>query len=72
MRKLIAAIIVTTMVLGTGFVAWNAEAKIGAGAAQLSAATKSLNPVVPAACGGVTGAHCPAGYYWNGNRCLPC
>jgi len=71
MRRLAITLGMTTAVLCAGFVAWHAQAMVVAGAAQLSTAAKATTPVTPAACRR-GGAHCPPGYVWNGNRCVPC
>jgi hypothetical protein len=71
MRKLVMALVMMTVISCAGFGVWKAQAMVLAGAAQLTTPVKSSNPVIPAACGG-NGAHCPPGYNWNGNRCVPC
>ncbi len=71
MRRLTIALVMTSVMSCVGLVAWQAEAMVGAGAAPHGTAAKSTQPVTPAACGG-RGAHCPPGYTWNGNRCVPC
>jgi hypothetical protein len=71
MRRLAITLGVMTAILCTGLLAWQAEAMVVAGAAQLSTAARAAGPVTPAACGG-RGAHCPPGYGWNGTRCVPC
>jgi len=71
MRRLAITLVMTAVVSCVGLVAWQAEAMVGAGAAQLGAAAKSAQPIATAACGG-RGAHCPPGYTWNGNRCVRC
>jgi len=71
MRRLAITLVMATVVSCVGLVAWRAEAMVGAGAAQLGTTAKSSQPIVHAACRG-TGDHCPPGYTWNGNRCIPC
>jgi hypothetical protein len=71
MQRLAMALVMTTVILCAGFATWKAEAMVGAGAAQVATAAKTASPVDRVACGG-RGAHCPPGYWWNGNRCAPC
>jgi hypothetical protein len=71
MRKAAITVAMTTVIMCAGLMAWQAHAMLGAGAAQLSTAAKTVSPIGPAACRG-SGAHCPPGYVWNGNRCVPC
>ncbi len=71
MHRLAITVGVAAGILLGGLMAWRADAMVFAGAAQVSTAAKSAGPVSPAACRG-RGAHCPPGYVWNGNRCVPC
>jgi hypothetical protein len=71
MHRLAIALVAMTVISCAGLAAWKAEAMVLTGAAQLSTSAKALNPVTPAACRG-GGEHCPPGYIWNGNRCVPC
>lgn len=71
MQRLVAVLVVTTILLFAGLLAWKAEAMVGAGNAQLATAAKASSAITQAACGG-TGSHCPPGYVWNGNRCVHC
>ena len=71
MHRLAMTLIMTTAILFTTLAAWQAEAMVGAGAAQLGTAAKASSAVTEAACG-ERGAHCPPGYNWNGNRCVRC
>jgi hypothetical protein len=71
MRQLAITLGLATGILAAGVVAWQAEAMVGAGSPQLSTAAKASSAVTPAACRG-GGEHCPPGYVWNGNRCVPC
>jgi hypothetical protein len=71
MRRLAIAFIMTAVLACVGLAAWKADAMVGAGGSHLGTAAKSAEPIAPAACRG-TGDHCPTGYVWNGNRCVPC
>ena len=71
MRRMVMTLVVASLMTFGGLAAWKAEAMVGAGAAQQATAAKSAGPVIHAACGG-RGEHCPPGYNWNGNRCVPC
>jgi hypothetical protein len=71
MLRLAITLAMTAMMMCAGLAAWKADAMVGSGAAQLSTAAKAAGPIAPAACRG-SGAHCPPGYVWNGNRCVPC
>jgi hypothetical protein len=71
MQRLMLTLVVATVFVSGGLVAWKAEAMVGAGGVQVSTAAKATSPVDRAACGG-RGEHCPPGYNWNGNRCVPC
>lgn len=71
MRRLTISLAMTTVILCGGLVAWKAHAMVGAGAAQVSTAARAVSSIGPAACRG-SGEHCPPGYVWNGNRCVPC
>jgi len=71
MQRLVMTLVVATTILFGGLVAWKAEAMVGVGGVQVSTAVKATSPVDRAACRG-RGEHCPPGYDWNGNRCVPC
>ena len=71
MRNLTITLGLATGILGGGLVAWQAQAMPGAATAQIGTAAHSSTSVTPAACRG-GGEHCPPGYVWNGNRCVPC
>ena len=71
MRRLAVTLGTMMAILCAGFLAWQAEAMVVAGATHVSTAAKLVAPVTPAACRG-NGEHCPPGYVWNGNRLVPC
>ena len=70
MHRLAIALIVATVMCVVSL-PWKAEATIPSAGAQMRAATQSVQTVLPAACRG-WGAHCPPGYIWTGDRCVPC
>jgi hypothetical protein len=71
MRKLAITLGLAGGLLVAAFTAWQAEAVVSAGAGQLHTVAKASGAISPAACRG-GGEHCPPGYVWNGNRCVPC
>ena len=71
MRAVAITLVLTAAILFAGAMKWKAEATVWAGAAHIGTAAQSADPIKPAACRG-SGAHCPPGYVWNGNRCVPC
>lgn len=71
MPKSAVAFTFAALIVLVSTMAWRAEATPWAGAKQIAAAKMTINDIQKAACRG-TGAHCPPGYVWNGNRCRPC
>jgi hypothetical protein len=69
MHRLAMALVMMTAISCAGLAV--AEAMALSGGAQPGTSVKSLNSVTPAACKG-GGEHCPPGYIWNGNKCVPC
>jgi hypothetical protein len=71
MRRSAVAFAFAALIVFIGTMAWRAEAAPWAGAKQIAATKLTISDVQKAACRG-SGAHCPPGYIWNGNRCRPC
>jgi hypothetical protein len=71
MRRLTITFAMTILFLCGDSLTWQAKAMISAGASQIRAAVSGAPKAEPAACRG-WGEHCPPGYIWNGNRCVPC
>jgi hypothetical protein len=71
MTKFAISFAVAVAIVSFGAVTWKAEATPAAGAKQIGASALTITDIKQAACRG-SGAHCPPGYIWNGNRCRPC